>query len=389
MAIFRLNTSRQIVLSFGTLLALLIALCATGTSGLTQLQAAHHHGEAANVASLTPAQADASADETRRWMLGLTAAALVAGVAFGWSLSRRISGPIHQATRIAETVATGDLSQEFHTELDGEFGRLLGALGEMEDTLTDVITRIKASTDAIAAAAAQIDSGNTDLSQRTELQAASLVQTAASMNQLTTTVKQNEERARSASSFALNAVQIAQRGGAAVNGVVTQMDAISSSSKKIVDIIDTIEGIAFQTNILALNASVEAARAGELGRGFAVVANEVQTLARRSETAAKGIRALIVDSAEHVDQGATMVRNAGATMGEIVHAVQQVSSLLGEISRALSEQTMAIEHVDLAVAHMDQATQQNAELVKHGAQAASALAGQAGELQRVVSEFKL
>jgi methyl-accepting chemotaxis protein len=326
---------------------------------------------------------------TRLLMGGLVVAALLAGVCSALVLVRRISTPLGEAIYIAETVAAGDLSQEFSSQRGGDFGRLLGALGDMEDKLTDTVTRIRSSSDAIAVASKQIDSGNADLSQRTEEQAASLEQTAASMEQLTSTVKQNADRARTANGMARHAFEIAERGGAVVGHVVEQMDAISASSKKVVDIIETIEGIAFQTNILALNASVEAARAGEQGRGFAVVANEVQGLARRSAVAAKEIRSLIVHSVEHVDSGSAMVQQAGSTMQEIVQGVQQVTTMLGEISAALGEQSAAIEHVNQAVAHMDQVTQQNAALVQQGAAAASSLADQAGQLQQVVGEFKL
>jgi methyl-accepting chemotaxis protein len=202
-------------------------------------------------------------------------------------------------------------------------------------------------------------------------------------------VRENAERARSASTLAVNASQIAQRGGAVVGDVVQTMDAISGSSRKIVDIIQVIEGIAFQTNILALNAAVEAARAGEQGRGFAVVASEVRSLAQRSAVAAREIKTLISQSVDHVENGAGLVGKAGETMSEIVQAVGQVTSLLGEISSALHAQTAGIEHVNQAVAHMDGATQQNAALVEQAASAASALSERAQELQRAVGAFKL
>ncbi|MDD0812197.1 methyl-accepting chemotaxis protein [Curvibacter sp. RS43] len=338
------------------------------------------------------AQVEAASGEIRTsrwWMLGLgLLSAVVAAVAV-WSLRRSIVKPLNDALFIAETVASGDLSQEFSTELGGDFGRLLGSLGTMEDTLTDLVGRIKGSTDAIAHAAGDIHSGNADLSRRTEDQAASLEETAASMEELTSTVRQNAERARSASGLAVNASGIAQRGGQVVDQVVQTMDAISASSKKIVDIIQVIEGIAFQTNILALNAAVEAARAGEQGRGFAVVASEVRSLAQRSAVAAREIKSLIGDSVEQVQSGAGLVGQAGHTMAEIVQAVGQVTGLLGEISGALNEQSTGIEHVNQAVAHMDSVTQQNAALVQQAAQAAALLSTQARQLQEVVGEFKL
>ncbi|ABE31142.1 methyl-accepting chemotaxis (MCP) signaling domain protein [Paraburkholderia xenovorans LB400] len=319
--------------------------------------------------------------------LGVLAAAVcVLSVAV---LARSVDKPLADAIYIAETVASGDLSKEFPAGQRGEFGRLLNALANMEDTLTDLVTGIKRSTDTIAIASQQISSGNGDLSQRTERQAASLQETAAGMDRITATVRQNAERARAANALATDASAVATHGGAVVERVVGSMESISASSGKIVSIIEVIEGIAFQTNILALNAAVEAARAGEQGRGFAVVAGEVRSLAQRSATAAKEIRGLIVDSVDHVASGSRLVNDAGATMKEIIRAVSGVASLLGEISVALAEQSVGVEEVNQAVAHMDSTTQQNAALVEEAAAAASSLSAQASQLQQAVNEFRL
>ncbi|HSV52617.1 MAG TPA: methyl-accepting chemotaxis protein [Burkholderiaceae bacterium] len=332
---------------------------------------------------------DRDIGSSRNLMLGLGFVALVTGAGFAYGLTRSVADPLAEALLIAETVASGDLSQDFETERGGDFGRLLNSMGEMEDTLTDLVTRIKDSTDSITVASKQIAAGNSDLSQRTEQQASSLQETAASMEELTATVKQNADRARSASGLATSASEIAERGGAVVGEVVATMEAISSSSRKIVDIIGVIEGIAFQTNILALNAAVEAARAGEQGRGFAVVAGEVRSLAQRSAEAAKEIKSLIDDSVTQVQSGSSLVGQAGETMHEIVEAVKSVTGILGEISIASAQQSEGIEQVNVAVAHMDSATQQNAALVEEAAAAASALSAQALQLQQAVGEFKL
>ena len=209
------------------------------------------------------------------------------------------------------------------------------------------------------------------------------------MEQLTATVRQNAERAHSASSLAVTASARAERGGEVVGQVVHTMDAISGSSRKIVDIIQVIEGIAFQTNILALNAAVEAARAGEQGRGFAVVASEVRNLAQRSADAAKQIKELITASVVQVQSGSGLVGQAGSTMQEIVQAVGQVSTLLGEISHALQEQSEGIAHVNVAVAHMDSTNQENAVLVQQATQAAGELNVRTQDLQQAVGAFRL
>ncbi len=325
----------------------------------------------------------------RGWIYGLGAAVLVFNVVCWFRLIGAIEAPLREAEFIAETVAAGDLSKDFETERGGDFGRLLGGLGEMEDMLTDLVTRIKSASDSISSASQQIAAGNTDLSQRTEEQAATLQETASSVGELTAMVKQNTERARTANGLAASASGIAERGGAIVGNVVETMQAISASSRKVTDIIAVIEGIAFQTNILALNAAVEAARAGEQGRGFAVVAGEVRTLAQRSAAAAKEINVLISDSAQQVDSGSALVGQAGQTMEEIVQAVRRVTQILGEIAAASEHQSDGIEQVNVAVTQMDDVTQQNAALVEQAAAASSALADQAQELQKVVGEFKL
>ena len=158
-----------------------------------------------------------------------------------------------------------------------------------------------------------------DLSARTEEQASSREETASAMEELTSTVKQNGESAGQASKLAGTASVVAVRGGEAVSNVISTMGSINDSSKKIVDIIGVIDGIAFQTNILALNAAMEAARAGEQGRGFAEVASEVRNLTRRSAAAAKQIKPLIGNSVEQVEAGSKPVVQAGSTMDEGLH----------------------------------------------------------------------
>ena len=378
-----LKIGTRLVLAFGSmalLVALLMGMALAGIGGAAQ---------ALHDPAMVGHPAQAHLDSARAWVIGCGGLVFVLALVSVFGLRKSIVAPLNQAILIAETVAAGDLSQEFASDLQGDFGRLLGGLGTMEDTLTDLVSRIKQSTDSITASACDIDRGNTDLSRRAEDQVSSLTQTAASMEQLTATVRQNAERASSASALAVNASAIAQHGGTVVGEVVLTMQAISGSSRKIVDIIQVIEGIAFQTNILALNAAVEAARAGEQGRGFAVVASEVRNLAQRSAVAAREIKALISASVEQVESGAGQVGQAGRTMEEIVQAVGQVSALLGEISVALREQSDAIGHVNVAVSHMDGTTQETAALVQNAVSTASALSAQARDLEQAVGAFKL
>src|SRR5207249_10337976 len=240
----------------------------------------------------------------------------------------------------------------------------------------------------ISTASTEIAHGNADLSARTEQTASNLQQTASSMAQLTGTVRQSADAASQANQLASSASAVAQRGGEVVTQVVSTMDEITASSKKIADIIGVIDGIAFQTNILAWKAAVEAARAGEQGRGLAVVAGEVRSLAQRSAEAAKEIKALIGTSVDKVETGSKLVQDAGTTMNEIA-SVQRVSDIIGEITAASSEQSSGIGQVNTAVTQLDQMTQQNAALVEQSAAAAESLKEQARKLSGVVSTFRL
>jgi len=266
---------------------------------------------------------------------------------------------------------------------------LIATFKTMQDQLKQVVSDIQRAAFSIDNASKEVALGNTDLSARTEQQAASLEETSASMEQLTATVRQNAANAQHASTLASDASHVAQQGGDAVDRVVTTMADIFSSSKSVVDIIGTIESIAFQTNILALNAAVEAARAGEQGRGFAVVASEVRALAQRSATAAKEIKSLIEASNHRIAEGSELAAQAGNTMNGIVSAISDVSSIMSEIYTASGEQVNGIEHVGIAITQMDEVTQQNAALVEQAAAAAASLEEQAAQLSRATAIFKV
>jgi methyl-accepting chemotaxis protein len=315
--------------------------------------------------------------------------AVLFGCLIAWWVTRSIAVPLAAAVDVARRVAGGDLSGHIDVKSTDETGKLMQALKEMTGHLASLIGQVRAGTDTMATASGQIAAGNQDLSSRTEEQASSLEETASSMEELTSTVRQNADNARQANQLAQSASGIALKGGEVVTQVVDTMDAINSSSKKIVEIIGVIDSIAFQTNILALNAAVEAARAGEQGRGFAVVATEVRSLAQRSAAAAKEIKTLIGDSVDKVEAGSMLVEQAGSTMEQIVDSVRRVTDIMGEIAAASNEQTAGIEQVNQAIAQMDEVTQQNASLVEEAAAAAESLQEQANNLARVVSVFKL
>ncbi|QTN30362.1 MCP four helix bundle domain-containing protein [Rhodoferax sp. AJA081-3] len=330
--------------------------------------------------------------QARTVMLVLGVLALLVAAALGYfitrSLLKELGGEPGVAADLAQAVSQGDFTRNVVLQA-GDTTSLMASLGTMQGNLAQIVTTVRAGSEGVATASAEIAQGNNDLSARTEQQASALEETAASMEELGSTVKQNADSARQANQLAQSASSVAVQGGKVVEQVVETMKGINESSRRIADIISVIDGIAFQTNILALNAAVEAARAGEQGRGFAVVASEVRSLAGRSAEAAKEIKQLINASVERVEHGSALVDQAGTTMTEVVDSIRRVTDIMGEISAASSEQASGVAQVGEAVTQMDQATQQNAALVEEMAAAAGALKGQAQELVQAVAFFKL
>ena len=300
-----------------------------------------------------------------------------------------VTRPLMLARDAAVQIAKGDLTTTIDSSRRDEIGALAQAMNGISRNLSSVVGQVRDGAEQIATASREISTGNLDLCTRTEQQASNLAATATAMEQLTITVKQNADNARQANQMALNASNVAQKGGAMVTQVIDTMNTINQSSHKIVDIIGVIDGIAFQTNILALNAAVEAARAGEQGRGFAVVASEVRNLAQRSAAAAKEIKSLIGASVGQVDAGSKLVKSAGVTMEEVLASVARVTDIMADISAASAEQSGGIEHVNRSISEMDEVTQQNAALVEEASAAAEAMQDQAATLAGAVRLFKL
>ncbi|WP_310740122.1 methyl-accepting chemotaxis protein [Aquincola tertiaricarbonis] len=388
------------------------------TSSQQYLAFVRKHFTAADAITVTPAQAAEAARPTidAAWALveqnravladllaerieratlhrNLTTALLLLGTLaslyfyVGMYLGTRHS--LDRVTGSVRAIADGQLGQVQPVQARDEFADLSSALAQADQALAAMIAKVRLSSESVASASADIAQGNQHLSERTEEQASALQQTAATMEQLNTTVRANADSAVQANDLAQTASQVAAQGGEVVGRVVGTMQAISDSSSQISDIIGVIDGIAFQTNILALNAAVEAARAGEQGRGFAVVAGEVRTLAQRSAEAAKQIKTLIGRSVEQVQGGTQLVAEAGQTMAEIVASIQRVSHIVAEISSASQAQSAGITQVGQAVGQMDHVTQQNAALVEQSAAAAESLKSQAQQLVRAVDVFKL
>ncbi|WIT13692.1 methyl-accepting chemotaxis protein [Paucibacter sediminis] len=334
-------------------------------------------------------EADATIARAGLAMLGLLGLAAMCGLVIANWLARSVTRPLLAAVQVTQRIARGDLSSRIVAESDDEVGQLSRSLHAMQEALRSLVGVVRASSDSVATGAGQIAVGNGDLSQRTERQASSLQQTAASMEQLSGTVLGSAETARQANAFAAVASGAAERGAAVVGQVITTMDGINAASRRIGDIVGVIDGIAFQTNILALNAAVEAARAGEQGRGFAVVAAEVRNLAQRSASAAREIKSLIATNESTVEAGSRLVGEAGHSMRDIHAQVARVVGLIGELGAAAEAQSRDIVQINQAVAQLDESTQQNAALVEQSAAAADSLSQQARVLVDAVSAFRL
>lgn len=323
------------------------------------------------------------------WFGALSAVAMAVIALFWRFLASSIAEPLRQAVKATQAMAGGDMTSTIETDRTDDMAQLLRARRQMNINLHSIIGDVRNNFEQMQSAARELSVGNTDLSGRTDSQAAALEQTAASMEELSATVKQNADRTMASNGVAAAALATAEKGGAVMQQVVATIAEISESSAKISDIVGIIDGIASQTNLLALNAAVEAARAGEAGRGFAVVATEVRDLAQRSAAAAMEIKTLIAGSVEKVKAGTVLANQAGATMKEIIEAVNGVTAIMEQISSSSVEQSGGIGQVNDAVTQMDEVTQQNAALVEQAARATSGLEEQARTLMEALAVFKL
>lgn len=314
---------------------------------------------------------------------------LAAAIIIRMAMMRSVVRPLNQAIAHFATIADGDLTERIEARGRNEVGQLFSALADMQAKLKALVLSLRSSSESVFSGAGGISAGSQDLSSRTEQQASALQQTASSMEQMSTTVSKNAETAQTADQLSATASRSAEAGGEEVQRTVSLMREIAGSASRINDIIGVIDSIAFQTNILALNASVEAARAGEQGRGFAVVASEVRSLAIRSAASAKEIRSLIEQTTAQINSGAEQAERSGATISQTVQAIGQVTTLMGEISTASREQNGGIEQINAALSEMDSVTQQNTALVQQTSSAASALEDQARRLAELMATFRL
>nr|WP_298414429.1 PAS domain-containing methyl-accepting chemotaxis protein [uncultured Halomonas sp.] len=334
-------------------------------------------------------QAQAQQHSMMLFQAGLLLLGLLCLGVMGLFTLRAFRRSIRESMHFTQQVAAGNLGASLLSQRDDELGYLMQALDTMRKNLSSVVQNVNYSVGIVRPASRDIAQGNEDLSTRTEQQAASLEETASSMDEMTATVRQNATNAGHASELADSASNAVSESGAVMQQMVDTMDNITAGSKKMAEIIGVIDSIAFQTNILALNASVEAARAGEQGRGFAVVAGEVRNLAGRSASAASEIRTLIDDSAKEINGGAELVKQAETSIEQVVTAVLKVNDILKDISMASDEQSQGIEEVNQAIATMGAVTQQNAERVESSARAANSLDEQVTRLANAIAMLRL
>ncbi|MBE9516018.1 MAG: methyl-accepting chemotaxis protein [Proteobacteria bacterium] len=314
---------------------------------------------------------------------------IIAIVAASLVLDRSVVTPLKHALKFVKKLTKGDLSATHKYDANDEVGQLLSALGNLSEQLSEVIGAIQISADEMSETSFQIADDSLGLSQRTEEQASSLEETAASMEQMTSTVKHNAESAEHAEALAQDNQERAVRGGMLAKETTHAMEALSKSSRRVVDIISTIDGIAFQTNLLSLNAAVEAARAGEQGRGFAVVASEVRELALRSSEAAKEIKKLIEDSVGFTDNSVDLVNQSAEMLEQILSGAKSVSDFVSEVAAASREQAAGIEQVNNAVTQMDLMTQRNAEVVERTAMGCKVLQDRSNKLTELIDYFSV
>jgi len=319
--------------------------------------------------------------------IGALATAMVAALAT-WRLRALAIRPIEQVMQLCNRMAAGQLGERLADDA-GLPDELAVAFNQLNVNLVSVVGDARAETEKMRLSTMEIAADNRDLSARTESQAASLEETAASMEQITGTVRQSVDSARQAAQLAADASEVTRNGSQAVGTVVETMKQIDDSSRRIGEIIEVIDGIAFQTNILSLNAAVEAARAGPQGRGFAVVASEVRALSQRTASAAKEVRTLIEESGRTVQAGTRHADLARGTIDKALGSVIQVAGFIQQISQGAQEQLSGISQVNEAVGQLDAITQSNASLVQHVASSAASLQGQAETVAASVKVFKL
>lgn len=346
------------------------------------LQAAMNSAETAHARNMT--------GSFQTSMLGLVSVAILISLVIaalpGRWLKRTLGADPGDVRKRVEMIGAGNFRSETqHYPANS----IMQALDEMNGKLSETVNRVRQASYEVERDSEQISYNCDELLGRVDQQAAMLTETASAMEQLGSTVAHNADRASEVDHQARDAATLAGEGGSVVREVAASMQTLNSRSEEVVNIVSLIDSIAFQTNILALNASVEAARAGEQGKGFAVVAQEVRSLATRSADASKQISSLITENLRQVEESVALTGLASDKTLAAIEAINRVTQLVSEISQAGVEQSHAVQEVGSAVSEMDNVTQQNTRLVKQTAETGTMLLGRSSQLGDAISEFDL
>ncbi|WP_300713582.1 methyl-accepting chemotaxis protein [uncultured Brachyspira sp.] len=316
----------------------------------------------------------------------------ISSIMIPYIIKRKVTSIIGYLARDISRIYKGDISFKISKKflsMNDEWGEIANGLENTLSSLNKVVTVVKNSAENVSIAANQVLIGNNDLSQRTDSQASSLEETAASMNEMASAIKESAEGVSQSTSMVSEAKESLIKAGIIVEDSVNKMNDVYESSTKIMDITKLIENIAFQTNILALNASVEAARAGDQGRGFAVVASEVRNLAQNTQESVKNITALITDSTDKIHLAAKSVQESKEIFDDISAKMDSASNIMERINIAAQEQQKGIEQVNTAINNMDSSVQKNASLVEEATAASQSLLNESNELINTIEYFQL
>ena len=325
----------------------------------------------------------------RTSIIVLAAAAIFLGILISSIIANATSRPLAETVRVLERVASGDFTQRLDINTADEIGAMARALNKALTSISAALHQVRGSANNLTTASEQLAGGSAALQAGAQSSTANLEETSASLEEVTSTVRQNSENSKQASSLTATASNLATTSGEIVESAIGAMVEINESSAKIADIIGSIDEIAFQTNLLAVNAAVEAAHAGEHGRGFAVVAQEVRALAQRSASSAKQIKNLISESLQKVERGTSLVNQSGDALKNIVTSVKRASDVVLEISAACTEQATAMEQIATAVSQINHLAQESSLQTDRIANTAADLAQQSTDLKQTLSSFVL
>lgn len=303
---------------------------------------------------------------------------------------KSITTPLGLITGLSKEIADGDLrTTKQKIFCKDELGELSNAFVAMRKKLVATINKVEDSANQISAAAKELAEQNTDLSRRTESQAASIEETSASMNEISNNIRQSSNDSVNGNKMIMDSKDSIENAGNIISETTKNIEEVHEASSKIKDITKIIEDIAFQTNILALNASVEAARAGEQGKGFAVVASEVRNLAQTTQTSVKSITDLIENVYNKIDKATETARESQTIFVEIQNKIDEASTMMQNISHSAVEQQSGIDQIKIAIEEMDTTTQRNAALVEEATASADVLFSQSKELMDAIHIFQL